>query len=46
MQRKEEIPILCGSMDVTGDYYANKPVNERQIPYVLTYRRNLMNEIN
>ena len=35
-------------MDGTGDYYAkgNKPVSERQIPYDLTYKRNIMNKIN
>ena len=33
------------SMDGTGEYYAkwNKPGDERQIPYGLTYKRNLMN---
>ena len=35
-------------MDGTGKYYAkwNKPVGERQIPYDLTYKGNLMNKIN
>ena len=34
-------------MDGAGNYYAklNKSVGERQIPYDLTYRRNLMNKI-
>ena len=42
------MPPYCDSMDGTGDYYAkrNKPVGERQIPYDLTYKRNLMNKIN
>ena len=36
------------SMDGTGDYYTkqNKPVGKRQIPYNLTFKRNLMNRIN
>ena len=38
----------CDSMDGTGEYYAkwNKPVGERQIPYDLTYKRNLINKRN
>ena len=34
-------------MDETGGYYAkcNEPIGERQIPYDLTYKRNLMNKI-
>ena len=33
---------------ITGKYYAkgNKPGSERQIPYNLTYKRNLMNKMN
>ena len=33
-------------MDGTGEYYAkwNKPGGERQIPYNLTYKGNLMNK--
>ena len=47
-QKKEGILTFCNSIDGTGDYYAklNKPVDERQIPYDLTYQRNLMNKIN
>ena len=47
-EKKEGIPTFCDSMDGTGDYYAkcNKPVSERQIPYDLTYKSNLMNKIN
>ena len=35
-------------MDGTGEYDAkwNKPACERQIPYNLTYNRNLMNKTN
>ena len=33
--------------DGTANYHAkrNKPVGERQIPYDLTYKRNVMNKI-
>ena len=34
-------------MNGTGEYAKrNKPVDERQIPYDLTYKRNLMKKIN
>ena len=48
MQQKERTPTLCDSMDGTGEYYAkqNKLDSERQIPYDLTYKWNLMNKIN
>ena len=38
--KKEEILTFCNIMDRTRDYYAkwNKSVNERQIPYDLTYK--------
>ena len=41
---KEETPSFCNSIDGTGEYYAkwNKPVGERQIPYDLTYMKNVM----
>ena len=48
MPRNEEgAPTLCHSMDGTGEHCIkwNKPVGERQIPYDLTYKRNLMNKI-
>ena len=34
-------------MNGTGEHYAklNKPVDERQILYDLTYKRNLMNQV-
>ena len=34
-RKKEGAPILCDSMDGTGEHYAkwNKPGSERQIPY-------------
>ena len=47
-QKNKEFLPFCNSMDGTGDYYAkwNKPVGERQIPYHLTYKWNLVNKIN
>ena len=41
-RKKERTPTLHNSMDGTGEYCAkwNKP-GERQIPYDLTYKRNL-----
>ena len=47
-QKKEGSPTFCDSMDGTGERYAkwNKPGGERQIPYDLTYKRNLMNKTN
>ena len=47
MQQKEWKNAFCDSMDGTREYYAkwNKPGSERQIPYDLTYKRNLMNKI-
>ena len=48
IKKEEGTPTLCDSMDGTGGYYAkqNNPVGERQKPYDLTYKRNLMNKIN
>ena len=48
MQQKEVAPSLCNSMDGTGEHYAkrNKPGGERQIPYDLTFNRNLINKTN
>ena len=39
---------ILHSLDETGHYGSkwNKPVNERKIPYDLTYNWNLMNKIN
>ena len=48
MQRmREGTPTLWDSMDRTGEYYAkwNKPDGERQIPYDLTCKWNLINKI-
>ena len=44
-RKKEETPTLHYSMDGTGEHYANwsKPGGERQIPYDLTYKWNLIN---
>ena len=44
-RKKEGAPTLPDSMDGTGECYAkwNKPGGEGQIPYDLTYKRNLMN---
>ena len=47
--RKEEgAPTLHNSMDGTGENYAksNKPGGERQIPYDLTCKWNLVNKTN
>ena len=46
MQQKEGAPTLCDSMDGSGEHYAkwNKPGGERQIPYDLTYKWNLINK--
>ena len=40
--------MLFDSMNGIGDYYAkwNKTVNERQMPYDLTYMWNLMKKLN
>ena len=45
---KKETFTLCNHMDGPGEHYAkrNKPVRERQIPYVFTYMWNLMNKLN
>ena len=46
--RKEEgAPTLCDGMDV-NEHYAkwNKPASERQIPYDLTFKWNLINKTN
>ena len=47
-RKKEGAPTLCDSMDGTGEHYAkqNKPGGERQTPYDLTYKWNLINETN
>ena len=43
-REKEGAPALYDSMDGTGEHYAkwNKPGGERQIPYDLTYKWNLI----
>ena len=45
-RKKEGASSLCNSMDGTGEHYAkrNKPHSERQIPYDLTYKWNLINK--
>ena len=47
-RKKEGTPILHDSMDGTGEHYTkwDKPGGERQIPYNLTYKRNLINKTN
>ena len=47
-RKKEGTPILCDSMDGSGEHYAkwNKPDGEGQIPYDLTYMWNLINKTN
>ena len=47
MQQKERrTPTLHDSMDGTGEHYAklNEPGDERQIPYDLIYKWNLINK--
>ena len=46
--KKEGAPTLHGSMDGTGEHCAkwNKPGIERQIPYDLSYKWNLINKTN
>ena len=45
-RKKEGAPTLHNSMDGTGDHYAkwSEPGGERQIPYDLTYKWNLINK--
>ena len=47
-RKKEGAPTLCDSMDGSGEHYAkwNKPGGERQIPYDLTYKWNLISKTN
>ena len=47
-RKKEGAPTLCDSMDGTGEHYAksNKPHSERQIPYDVTFKWNLINKTN
>ena len=47
-REKEGAYTLCNGMDGTGEHYANwnKPDSERQMPYDLTFNRNLMNKMN
>ena len=47
-RKKEAAPTLYNSMDGSGEHYAkwNKPGGERQIPYDLTYKWNLINKTN
>ena len=45
---KKGAPTLHNSTDETGEHYAkwNKPGGKRQIPYCLTFNRNLINKTN
>ena len=47
-RKKEGTPTPWDSMDGTGEHYAkwNKPGGEKQIPYVLTCKWNLINKTN
>ena len=47
-RKKKGGPSLRNSMDGTGEHYAkrNKPGGKRQIPYVLTYKRKLIDKTN
>ena len=46
--KKDRNLTLCNSIDGPGDHYAkwNKPDSERQIPYDITYKWNLINKTN
>ena len=45
-ERKKEFIPFCDSMGGTGEHYAklNKPGGEGQIPYDLTFNRNIINK--
>ena len=45
---KEQTPTFHDSLDGSGEYYAkwNKPGSERQIPYDLSYKGNIINKTN
>ena len=47
-ERKKELLPFVTAWDGTGKHYAkwNKPDSERQIPYDLTFNRNLINKTN
>ena len=47
-REKEGAPTVCDRVGGTGEHYAklNKPASERQIPYDLTYKWNLINKTN
>ena len=47
-RKKEGTPTLHDSMDETGEHYANrnKPGSERQIPYDLNCKWNLIEKTN
>ena len=47
-RKKEGASTLRDSMDGTGEHYAkwDKPGGERQIPYDLTFKGNLINKTN
>ena len=47
-RKKEGAPTLSDSMDGSGEHYIkwNQPGSERQIPYDLTYKWNLINKTN
>ena len=47
-KKKEETPALWDSMDGTGEHSAkwNKPGGEKQIPYDLTFKWNLISKTN
>ena len=48
MQQEKRTPTLHDSMDGTGEYYAkwNKLGGNRQIPFDLTYKWNLVSKTN
>ena len=46
-RKKEGTPTLCNSMDGTGEHHAkwNNPGIDKQIPYDLTYKWNLIKQV-
>ena len=47
-RQKEGAYTLCDIMDGIGEHYAkqNKPGSDKQIPYGLTFNKNLINKTN
>ena len=47
-RKKEGAPTLCDSIDGSGEHYArwDKPGGNKQIPYNLSYKWNIINKTN